>query len=87
MRVPVYVHHRELEKICEADRDGYAICDDYEAEHEYTAGEIEFEYADLEDIVDEYLDDVIEILLRNHRSKLIEALKKAKSRKIESSKR
>ena len=84
MIVPVYVSHRELEELCEPDGE-YAICDDYYADHEYTVEEVEFERADLEDIVDEYLDDIIEILLRDHRDKLMATLKKSKSRKIDAS--
>ena len=84
MRVPVYVSYRELEELCSADGE-YAICDDYYADHDYTVDEVEFERADLEEIVDEYLDDVIEILLKDHRDKLMATLKNAKSRKIDAS--
>ena len=76
MIVPVFVSHRELEEICEADRDGYAICYDYEADHEYTVDEVEFDRQDIEDIVDQYLEDVIEVLLRNHRKELGKAITK-----------
>ncbi|BCU70817.1 hypothetical protein [Stygiolobus caldivivus] len=75
MRVPVYVSHRELEELCRADGE-YAICDDYNTEYEYTVDEVEFERADLEEIVDEYLDDVLDILLKGHRDKLMKALAK-----------
>ncbi|ACP38615.1 hypothetical protein [Saccharolobus islandicus] len=76
MIVPVHVSYRELEEICEADRDGYAICDDYEGEIEISADEVEFDYVDLEDIVDEYTEDIIEILLKDHKKELERALVK-----------
>jgi len=33
------------------------------AQYEFTVDEVEFEYADLKDIVEEYTDDIIDILL------------------------
>ncbi|MFP3201718.1 MAG: cysteinyl-tRNA synthetase [Sulfolobus sp.] len=84
MIVPVHVHHRDLEEdLCYFDNwEKSVICDDYYAEHEYTVDDVEFEYADLEDIVREYTDDIIDILLSDKR--LTNALfKKMRSRKID----
>ncbi len=50
------------------------MCDDYNAEYEYTVDEVEFDYADLKDIVEEYTDDIIDILLSDRR--LVKALLK-----------
>jgi len=50
----------------------YPYADD--AEYEFTVDECEFDYADLEDIVNEYTADIIDILLRNHRKELEKAL-------------
>ena len=84
MLVPVRVHHRELEEeLCYYDTlEKSIICDDYYGEHEYEANEIEFEYADLEDIVNEYLDDIIDIILSD---KLLTKtlLKEMRKRKID----
>jgi len=84
MIVPVRVHHRDLEEeLCYFDDwEKSVICDDYNAEHEYTVDEVEFEYVDLKDIVEEYTDDIIDILLSDR--KLMNALlKKMRSRKID----
>ncbi|ACR41373.1 hypothetical protein [Saccharolobus islandicus] len=74
MIIHVYIHHYDLEKICERDGE-YAICDNYYADHEYTVDDVEFEYADLENIVDRYLDDILEILQKNYKKKLNMLLK------------
>jgi len=84
MIVPVRVHHRDLEEeFCYYDEwEKSVICDDYYAEHEYSIDEVEFEFGDLEDIVNEYFDDIIDILLSDRR--LTNALfKKMRSRKID----
>ncbi|WP_016730905.1 hypothetical protein [Saccharolobus islandicus] len=77
MIVPVYIHHYELEKICESDGE-YAVCDNYYADHEYTIDDVEFDYGDLEGIVDRYLDEIIEILIEEYRPELLRALKNVK---------
>jgi hypothetical protein len=84
MIVPVRVHHRDLEEeLCYFDDwEKSVICDDYYAEYEYTVDEVEFEYADLEDIVREYTDDIIDILLSD-KQLMNELLKKLKRRKID----
>jgi hypothetical protein len=52
-----------------------------DAQYEFTVDDCEFEYADLEDIVKEYTDDIIDILLDDEQ--LTNALlKKLRSRKI-----
>jgi hypothetical protein len=84
MIVPVRVHHRDLEEeLCYYDDwEKSVICDDYYAEYEYTVDEVDLEYGDLEDIVNEYFDDIIDILLND--KKLMNALlKKMRSRKID----
>ena len=76
MIVPVYIHYRDLEEMCYYDEDEESVvCDDYNADHEYTVDEVEFDRADLEDIVNEYFDDIIDILLRNHKSRISKLLK------------
>lgn len=75
MIVPVYIHYRDLEELCYYDDwEESVVCDDYDYDHEYTVDEVEFDRADLEDIVDEYFDEIIDILLRNHRKELEKAL-------------
>ncbi len=69
--------------MCYYDEDEESVvCDDYDYDHEYTVDEVEFDRADLEDIVDEYFDDIIDIILDDRR--LTNALlKKMRSRKID----
>ncbi|ACP45548.1 hypothetical protein YG5714_1282 [Sulfolobus islandicus Y.G.57.14] len=84
MIVPVRVHHRDLEEeLCYYDDwEKGVVCDDYNAEYEYAVDEVEFEYVDLKDIVEEYTDDIIDIILSDRRL-VKELLKKMRSRKID----
>jgi len=53
-----------------------------DAQYEFSVDECEFDYADLKDIVEEYTDDIIDILLSD--KQLMNALlKKMRSRKID----
>ena len=60
---------------CEKDFGEYLPYAD-DAQYEFTVDEVEFDYADLEDIVDEYTADIIDILLRKHRKELEKAMKR-----------
>ncbi|ACP35562.1 Cysteine--tRNA ligase [Sulfolobus islandicus L.S.2.15] len=81
MIVPVHIRYHELEELCYYDEwEKGVVCDDYNAEHEYTVDEVEFDYADLEDIVGEYTGDIIEILLSDYKEKLLSTLKNQKNR-------
>jgi len=54
----------------------------YDVDLEFDVNEAEFDYADLKDIVDEYFDDIVDILLSDEQ--LMKALlKKMRSRKID----
>jgi len=66
---------------CEKDLGEYLPYAD-DATYEFGVDECEFDYADLEDIVNEYFDDIVDILLSNEQ--LTKALlKKMRSRKID----
>jgi len=66
---------------CEKDLGEYLPYAD-DATYEFSVDEAEFDYADLKDIVKEYTDDVIDILLSDEQ--LTKALlKKMRSRKID----
>jgi hypothetical protein len=82
MIVPVSIHYRELEELCYYDDwEKGVVCDDYDMDHEYTVDQVEFDHADLEDIVDEYFDDIVDIILNDRR--LVNALlEKMRSRRI-----
>jgi len=53
-----------------------------DAQYEFTVDEVEFDYADLEQIVNEYFDEIIDIILGDRRL-VKELLKKMRSRKID----
>jgi len=83
MIVPVRIDYRELEDICYYDDyEKGVVCDDYNAVLEVDVNEVEIDFADLEEIVDQYKDDIIDILL-NDRRLVKELLKKLRSRKID----
>jgi len=53
-----------------------------DAQYEFSVDECEFDYADLEQIVNEYFDEIIDIILGDRRL-VKELLKKMRSRKID----
>jgi len=67
VRIPVQIHHNELEEeYCYFDKiEKTVICADYESELQYTIDEVELEYDDLIDIVNEYFDDLVDIILKD----------------------
>jgi hypothetical protein len=70
MIVHVHIDGYDVEKQCEPIKEfGELVvdCRDYDNYHEVTIDEVELERADIEDIVEEYLDDVIDILLKDRR--------------------
>jgi len=83
MIVQVRVHHRDLEELCYYDNyEKGVVCDDYNAEHEYAVSEVEVDFFDLEEIVDQYKDDIIDILLNDRRYRE-ELFRKLRSHKID----
>jgi len=66
---------------CEKDLGEYLPYAD-DATYEFSVDECEFDYADLKDIVIEYFDEIIDILLSDRRL-VKELLKKMGSRKID----
>jgi hypothetical protein len=65
---------------CEKDFGEYLPYAD-DAQYEFTVDEVEFDYADLKDIAEEYTDDIIDIILDDEQLRN-ELLKKLRSRKI-----
>ena len=66
---------------CEKDLGEYLPYAD-DATYEFGVDECEFDYADLKDIVNEYFDEIIDIILSD-RQLVKELLKKMGSRKID----
>lgn len=67
VRVPVTISYREMEKVCYHDKYEGVICDDLDTTVEINPEDAELERAELETIIDEYLDDVIDIILSDER--------------------
>ena len=81
MIVTIPYYFLEEHAWCEKDLGEYLPYAD-DATYEFGVDECEFDYADLEDIVNEYFDDIVDILLSNEQ--LTKALlKKMRSRKID----
>nr|WP_011114822.1 hypothetical protein [Sulfolobus islandicus]CAC15838.1 hypothetical protein [Sulfolobus islandicus] len=75
MRANIKIKYRDIEEICYYDDvEKGVICDDYEGEIEVNPEDVTFYRFDLEEIVDDYLDDIIDILLKNHRDALLKKL-------------
>jgi len=83
MRVPVQIYHKELEEdLCYYDKlEKAVLCADYEAELDYDIDEVELDYSDLKEVVEEYTDDIIDILLsdRTLRNILLKKLEEKNS--------
>jgi hypothetical protein len=72
--VKVKIPYKFLEENtwCDSEFGGCSHCYPYaeDAVYEADIDEVEFDRIDLEDIVDEYLDDIIDIILTKHRKEL-----------------
>jgi hypothetical protein len=81
MIVTIPYYFLEEHAWCEKDLGEYLPYAD-DATYEFGVDECEFDYADLKDIVIEYFDEIIDILLSDRRL-VKELLKKMGSRKID----
>lgn len=75
--IPISIKYSDLEEMCYFDKyEGGVICDDLNTTIEMTPEEVEFEREDLEQIVDEYFDEIIDILLsdKRYRDKILRRL-------------
>ena len=72
----VVLEHYEIEELawCEKENgEWYPVAEDTELE--LSVDDVEFDRDDLEEIVEQYKDEVIDILLRDHYDDLVRALK------------
>ncbi|BAK54424.1 hypothetical protein [Sulfurisphaera tokodaii] len=76
--IPYRVIEENTECVKEYD-EWYPYADNLE--YEFSVDDVKIDYSDLEDIVEEYLDDILEILQKRYKKKLSE-LKKADSGKF-----
>jgi len=67
MKVPVYIKYSKIEDICDYDDQEGIICDDFKGYVDVDVGDVKFDRNDLEKIVNEYLDDIADILMEDKR--------------------
>ena len=67
MRVPVFIKYSKIEEICDRDEQEGIVCDDYKGYVDVDVGDVQLNRADLEKIVNEYLDDIVDILQTDKR--------------------
>lgn len=79
MIVPVFIKYNDIEGLCYYDEwERGIICDDYSGEIEISAEEAFFERFDIEEIVNIYLDDILDVILndKRYRETLFKKLKR-----------
>ena len=75
MKVPVFIKYSRLEDNCYYDKLEGIICGDFKDYVDVDVDDVHFDRTDLEDIVNEYMDDIADILMMDKRL-LDELLKK-----------
>ncbi|MFP3214313.1 MAG: hypothetical protein RXR18_03785 [Nitrososphaeria archaeon] len=67
MKVPVFIKYSKLEDNCYCDKQEGIICDDFKDYVDVDTDDVQLDRTDLEDIVNEYLDDIADILMMDKR--------------------
>jgi len=67
MKVPVFIKYSKIEDICDYNDQEGVICDDFKDYIDVDVGGVKFDRNDLEKIVNEYLDDIADILMMDKR--------------------
>ena len=67
MKVPVYIKYIRLEDNCYCDKQEGIICDDFKDYVDVDVDDVKINRDDIEDIVNEYLDDIADILMMDKR--------------------
>nr|WP_012954646.1 hypothetical protein [Saccharolobus solfataricus]ABA64560.1 hypothetical protein [Saccharolobus solfataricus P2] len=79
----IRIDHYDIEKSVECVKEfGEWIPYADDMEIDVDVSDVEFDEQDLETIVDQYFDDIVDILLYEYRDELEEVLKNMRSRKI-----
>ena len=82
----IVLEYYEIEELawCEKeDGEWYPVAEDTELE--FSVDDVEFDMDDLEEIVERFKDELIDILLRDHYDDLVATLKKREARQIDAS--
>ena len=67
MKVPVFIKYSKLEDNCYCDKLEGIICGDFKDYIDVDTDDVQLDRTDLEDIVNEYLDDIADILSMDKR--------------------
>ena len=67
MKVPVFIKYTRLEDNCYCDKLEGIIYDDYKDYVDVDVDDVELDRTDLEDIANEYIDDIADILMVDKR--------------------
>jgi len=63
----VFIKYSRLEDNCDCDKQEGIICNDFKDYVDVDVDDVEFDRTDLEDIVNEYFDDIADILMMDKR--------------------
>jgi tetrahydromethanopterin S-methyltransferase subunit B len=77
MKVPVFIRYSKLEGVCDCDEQEGVVCDDFKGSVDVDVSDIQLNHNDLEKLVNEYLDEIADILMAD-RHLLDELLRKLK---------
>ena len=67
MKVPVFVGYSKIEELCDHDGQEGIICDDFRGYVDVDVGDIQLNRNDLKKLLNEYLDDIVDILKADRR--------------------
>jgi len=67
MKVPVFVGYSKIEELCDHDGQEGIICDDFKGYVDVDVGDIQLNRNDLKKLLNEYLDDIVDILKADRR--------------------
>jgi len=67
MKVPVFIKYSKIEELCDDNGQEGIICDDFKGYIDVDVGDIQLNRNDLKKLLNEYLDDIAEILKADRR--------------------
>jgi len=67
MKVPVFIRYSKIEELCDDNGQEGIICDDFKGYVDVDVGDIQLNRNDLKKLLNEYLDDIVDILKADRR--------------------
>ena len=67
MKVPVFIRYSKIEELCDDNGQEGIICDDFKGYIDVDVGDIQLNRNDLKKLLNEYLNDIAEILKADRR--------------------